>query len=257
MGDMKEDYFLFNSSRTYLNMLFQDPDFQTLLLLHSRDRRYQKLLQDLEELPSDLARMDQNIEVEKQSVEMALEEWKSLESQNNALEKEILSLNDSINRQRNRQLEVKKNEEYQALENEIASLKQKIEEQENNQIEILLKIDGARETAEIAQGKISQRVEEMQEQRNKRASIGEERRREVEELKKEIEKTRSEVEPDFLSTYDRVSQIVSRPPYMAPINDQKCSGCHLRVSNDVVSSVLVEKKITQCDQCGRIVYVER
>ena len=136
-------------------------------------------------------------------------------------------------------------------------MQQKIEERENQQIEVLLKIDGARETAELAQGKITQRVAEMEDQRNKRAAIGEERKVEVEELKKEIEETRKGVEPSFLSTYDRVTKIVSRPPYMAPINDQKCSGCHLRVSNDVVSSVLVENKITQCDQCGRIVYVER
>ena len=117
-------------------MLFQDPDFQNLLLLHSRDRRCQKLIEELKELPEDLARLDRNIEVEKQSVELALAEWKSLESQNNSLEKEILSMNDLIAKQRNRQLEVKKNEEYQALENEIASLQQKIEERENQQIEV-------------------------------------------------------------------------------------------------------------------------
>mgnify|MGYP003705853411 CR=1 FL=1 len=238
-------------------MLFQDPEFQKLLLLHSRDRRYQKLIEELEELPKDLARMDKKIEIERESVELAMAEWKDLETLNNTLEKEILSHNDSINRQRNKQLEVKKNEEYQALENEIANLQSKIDGLENQQIEVLLKIDGARETAELAQGKITERVEEMQAQRDKRASLGEERKTEVEELKSEIEETRKEIEPIFMSTYDRVSKIVSRPPYMAPIMDQKCSGCHLRVSNDVVSSVLVEKKITQCDQCGRIVYVER
>lgn len=238
-------------------MLFQDPEFQKLLLLHSRDRRYQKLIEELEELPKDLARLDKKIEIERESVELAMAEWKDLETLNNTLEKEILSHNDSINRQRNKQLEVKKNEEYQALENEIANLQSKIDGLENQQIEVLLKIDGARETAELAQGKITERVEEMQAQRDKRASLGEERKTEVEELKSEIEETRKEIEPIFMSTYDRVSKIVSRPPYMAPIMDQKCSGCHLRVSNDVVSSVLVEKKITQCDQCGRIVYVER
>ncbi len=215
------------------------------------------MIEELEELPKDLARMDKKIEIERESVELAMAEWKDLETLNNTLEKEILSHNDSINRQRNKQLEVKKNEEYQALENEIANLQSKIDGLENQQIEVLLKIDGARETAELAQGKITERVEEMQAQRDKRASLGEERKTEVEELKSEIEETRKEIEPIFMSTYDRVSKIVSRPPYMAPIMDQKCSGCHLRVSNDVVSSVLVEKKITQCDQCGRIVYVER
>ena len=238
-------------------MLFQDPDFQKLLLLHSRDRRYQKLKLEIEELPADLARMDKNIALEKESVEMALAEWKELESQNNTMEKDILSMNDMIAKQRNRQLEVKKNEEYQALENEIDNLQSKIEERENEQIETLLKIDGARETAELAQGKISERVREMEQQRDTRAKLGEEKKVEVQELEAEIEETRKEVETVFLSAYDRVKTIVTRPPYMAPIEDQKCSGCHLRVSNDVVSSVLVEKKITQCDQCGRIVYVER
>ena len=238
-------------------MLFQDADFQKLLLLHSRDRRFQKLRQDVKELPEELARMEKKITVEKESVELALAEWKGLESENNSLEKEILSMNDSINRQRNKQLEVKKNEEYQALENEIENLLTKIEERENEQIEILLKIDGARETAELAQGKITERVAEMERQRDERAQQGEEKKTELLDLEREIEQTRKEVEPSFLSSYDRVTTIVSRPPYMAPISDQKCSGCHLRVSNDVVSSALVEKKITQCDQCGRIVYMER
>ena len=164
-------------------MLFQDADFQKLLLLHSRDRRFQKLRQDVKELPEELTRMEKKIAVEKESVELALAEWKGLESENNSLEKEILSMNDSINRQRNKQLEVKKNEEYQALENEIANLLAKIEERENEQIEILLKIDGARETAELAQGKITERVAEMERQRDERAQQGEEKKTELLEEK--------------------------------------------------------------------------
>ena len=163
-------------------------------------------------------------------------------------------IDEEAQEQEQRKLQI---EEYQALENEITNLQSKIEERENEQIETLLKIDEARETAELAQGKISERVNEMEQQRNTRAKLGEEKKVEVQELEAEIEETRKEVESIFLSAYDRVKTIVTRPPYMAPIEDQKCSGCHLRVSNDVVSSVLVEKKITQCDQCGRIVYVER
>ncbi len=238
-------------------MLFQDQDFQRLLLLHGRDRRYQKLKSELERLPQELVSMDEKIRIEQESVESALTEWKALETKNNGLEKEILSINEAVTRQKNRQLEVKKNEEYQALENEIASLLAKADELENEQIEVLVKIDDARQTAEIAEQKISVRVADLQRQRDERAAQEDEKKQELEDLGKEIEETREGIEPVFLSTYDRVSKIVSRPPYMAPIEDQKCTGCHLRVSNDVVSSVLVEQKITQCDQCGRIVYVER
>lgn len=238
-------------------MLSSDPDFQQLLLLHSRDRRLKTLKNDLDKLPGELEYMDKKIFEEKESIRMAMEEWKTLESKNNSLEKDILSHRDQIARQRNRQLEVKKNEEYQALEHEIANLESKIDELESEQIETLDKIDDARETAEVAEKKIAQRVIELEKEREERVAFGKQAEIDVQSLETQIVETREEVEPDFLSVYDRVSKIVSRPPYMAPLEDQKCSGCHLRVSNDVVSSVLVEKKLTQCDQCGRIVYIER
>jgi len=238
-------------------MLSSDPDFKQLLLLHSRDRRLKTLQLDLQKLPSELEQMDKKIHDEKESIRMAMEEWKALESRNNTLEKDILSHRDQIARQRNRQLEVKKNEEYQALEHEIANLEAKIDELESEQIETLEKIDDARETAEIAEKKITDRVLELEKVRQQRADFGRESEVDVTSLTQQISETREEVEPDFLTIYDRVRKIVSRPPYMAPLEDQKCSGCHLRVSNDVVSSVLVEKKLTQCDQCGRIVYIER
>ena len=238
-------------------MLSSDPDFQQLLLLHSRDRRLKTLKNDLEKLPGELEYMDKKIFEEKESIRLAMEDWKTLESKNNSLEKDILSHRDQIARQRNRQLEVKKNEEYQALEHEIANLETKIDELESEQIETLDKIDDARETAEVAEKKIAQRVIELEKEREERVAFGKQAEIDVQSLETQIVETREEVEPDFLSVYDRVSKIVSRPPYMAPLEDQKCSGCHLRVSNDVVSSVLVEKKLTQCDQCGRIVYIER
>ena len=238
-------------------MLSSDPDFQQLLLLHSRDRRLKTLKNDLEKLPDELEYMDKKIFEEKESIRLAMEEWKTLESKNNSLEKDILSHRDQIERQRNRQLEVKKNEEYQALEHEIANFESKIDELESEQIETLDKIDDARETAEVAEKKIAQRVIELEKEREERVAFGKQAEIDVQSLETQIVETREEVEQDFLSVYDRVSKIVSRPPYMAPLEDQKCSGCHLRVSNDVVSSVLVEKKLTQCDQCGRIVYIER
>jgi predicted nucleic acid-binding Zn-ribbon protein len=238
-------------------MLSSDPDFQQLLLLHSRDRRLKTLQLDLQKLPAELEQMDKKIHDEKESIRMAMEEWKALESRNNTLEKDILSHRDQIARQRNRQLEVKKNEEYQALEHEIANLEAKVDELESEQIETLDKIDDARKTAEIAEKKITERVHELEKARQQRADFGKESEADVTSLIQQISETREEVEADFLTIYDRVSKIVSRPPYMAPLEDQKCSGCHLRVSNDVVSSVLVEKKLTQCDQCGRIVYIER
>ena len=215
------------------------------------------MLDELNNIPAEIARTEEKILVENQSIELAMEEWKSLEAKNNSLESEILSISEQINRQKNRQLEVKKNEEYQALENEIMSLKTKESQKEDEQIEVLVKIDDARETARVAEDKITKRVVQLEVQKKRLIERESEVNHELTVLKGEIQTSRSEVEEEALRIYDRIKKVVSRPPYLAPLTDQKCSGCNLRVSNDVVSSALVEQKLTQCDQCGRIVYIER
>ena len=239
------------------DMLSNDAEFKKLLLLHSRDRRNKTLHNELDSLPSVLAKLDEKIHVEKESIAIATNELRTLETRNNTLENEIISISEKIRQQRNKQLEVKKNEEYQALETEIANLLSKQSDKEDEQIEVLLKIDDARETATIAEEKISVRVKDLEKQRIELLAREVELKKDIDIISREITLSREEVETPMLGIYDRTKKVLTKPPYLAPIEDQKCSGCNLRVSNDVVSSVLIEQKITQCDQCGRIVYIER
>ena len=238
-------------------MLSNNPEFQELLLLHGRDRRYGKLEEELKLLPDDIKRMEKKILTENESIDLAVSEWKQLESQNNSLEKEIIEIGEKISKSKVRQLGVKKNEEYQALENEISSLTLLQSQKEDEQIEVLVNIDDAKATAEIAQDKIVSKVKNLERQKQGIEDRIAQVKTELQDLHKEIETARTQVEAEMLKTYDRVKKVVARAPYLAPLKDQKCSGCNLRVSNDVISTALVEQKLTQCDQCGRIVYVER
>ena len=238
-------------------MLSNNADFKKLLLLHSRDRRNKTLHNELVNSPRVLAKLDEKIHVEKESIAIATNELRTLETRNNSLENEILSISEKIRQHRNKQLQVKKNEEYQALETEIANLISKQSEKEDEQIEVLLKIDDARETASIAEGKIAAQVTVLEKQRLELLAREDELKQDIETISREIDISRGEVESPMLEIYDRTKKVLTKPPYIAPIEEQKCSGCNLRVSNDVVSSVLIEQKITQCDQCGRIVYIER
>ena len=238
-------------------MLSNNPEFQELLLLHGRDRRYGKLEEELKLLPDDIKRMEKKILIENESIDLAVSEWKQLESQNNSLEKEIIEIGEKISKSKVRQLGVKKNEEYQALENEISSLTLLQSQKEDEQIEVLVNIDDAKATAEIAQDKIVSKVKDLERQKQGFEDRIAQVKTELQDLHKEIETARTQVEAEMLKTYDRVKKVVARAPYLTPLKDQKCSGCNLRVSNDVISTALVEQKLTQCDQCGRIVYVER
>ena len=238
-------------------MLSNNPDFQELLLLHARDRRYGKLDEEQQLLPDDINRMDKKILTENESIKLAVSEWKQLESNNNSLEKEIIEIGEKIAKSKVRQLSVKKNEEYQALENEISTLTLLQSKKEDEQIEVLVNIDDAKATAEIAQDKIALKVKDLERQKQGLEDRVAQVKIELLDLQKEIETARNQVDAEMLKTYERVKKVVARAPYLAPLKDQKCSGCNLRVSNDVISTALVEQKLTQCDQCGRIVYIER
>jgi predicted nucleic acid-binding Zn-ribbon protein len=213
--------------------------------------------QELENLPRLIEQMESKIKIEKDTIAAAAHELKSLESKNNTIENEINSISEHISRQKNKQLQVKKNEEYQALENEINNLVQQLSQREDQQIETLLKIDGAKETTEIAQNKISARVDDLEIEKGELVKKIELLKSDIQKLESEITESRLDVDDILLVGYERTKKVVARPPFIAPLEDQKCTGCNLRVSNDISSSVLVEQKLTHCDQCGRIVYFER
>jgi len=80
---------------------------------------------------------------------------------------------------------------------------------------------------------------------------------ELENLPHSISHIESKIEVENATIASATQELRNLEIYIAPLEEQKCSGCNLRVSNDVVSSVLVEQKLTHCDQCGRIVYFER
>jgi len=238
-------------------MLSNNTDFKKLLLVHSRDRRSHLMGQELNNIPSLIIKMESKIKLEKDTIAAATQDLRSLEAQNSSIEKEINSITDQISRNKNKQLEVKKNEEYQALEKEITNLLEQQSSKEDMQFEVLVKIDGAKETAEIAKSKITEKVESLEIEKLGLIKRQEELQIETEQLATELEDARSDTEEILLKGYDRTKKVVSRPPYIAPLEEQKCTGCNLRVSNDIVSSVLVDQKLTHCDQCGRIVYCER
>jgi predicted nucleic acid-binding Zn-ribbon protein len=238
-------------------MLFDEPEFQALLLLHGRDRRKIGTEQELMDLPKVREMVKNKIEIEKETIASAQIELREFETKANTFANLIASIETKISQQKTKQLKVKRQEEYQALENEIKGLQEQMNADEDEQLETLMKVDDARATLLIAEGKHTDRVHSLEtelEELNEREKVLQE---EIIELGNQIKTSGEEMEPTFLREYERVKKVVRRPPYVVPVEDQKCTGCNLRVSNDIVSSILVEEKLTICDQCGRIVYIAR
>ena len=76
----------------------------------------------------------------------------------------------------------------------------------------------------------------------------------IDAAKAELSQSREGVAENYLEQYDRVKKLVKRGPYVVPIQDHKCGGCHLRVSNEVSRDALNAGEPHFCDQCARMVY---
>jgi predicted nucleic acid-binding Zn-ribbon protein len=43
---------------------------------------------------------------------------------------------------------------------------------------------------------------------------------------------------------------------VAPLQDGKCGGCHMKLIASTVVAVQSAREIVRCEDCGRILYVE-
>lgn len=231
-----------------------DPQIEKLLVVQDRDTKVRKIEQELARLPKERAELENRIASEQEEIGAAAEALKAKEVERNELDAEVQSKEAAIKRFRNQQLEVKKNDEYRALTHEIEQAQAAIADLEEREIGLMLEIDTARGTYESEKARIEERIAGERE----RIAKLDERAANLEsaagEARAELEKARGDVDPEYLRHYDRVKQIAKRPPFVVPVEDHKCGGCHLRVSNEVSRGAVESGEPHFCDQCARMVY---
>jgi predicted nucleic acid-binding Zn-ribbon protein len=232
-----------------------DPQIEKLLIVQDRDAFLQKIEQDLERLPRERAGLDAKIAAETENIEAARAALKAKELARKELDSEVKSQEAAIQKFRTLQLEVKKNDEYRALTQQIEQAEATVATLEEKEIHLLLEIDTEQEAYEIAKAEIDARIEIQ------KGSIAQLQEREsnlkdsLDSARAKLDEARAGANSDYLGHYDRVRKLSKRPPYVARVENHTCSGCHLRVSNEVAQLVREPSEPRFCDQCGRLVYL--
>lgn len=234
-----------------------DPLIENLLILQERDVRKDELQHRLDDVPTRLAAHEKEIATAKAIYQKTLDEQKSLEIARRELERRMNEAEAEKIRFRTQQISVKKNDEYAALEKQIEATEKTIDETETKAMEAMLKIDEfaavvkqARTACDSAIATIAAKIDA-----DKRSK--DEIEKQLATAIAEVETAKGKVPADTLATYAYVKTRVKRPPYIVPISEMRCMGCHLKVSNDVLNQSRVAGQITRCESCGRIVYLER
>ena len=231
-----------------------DQQIEKLLIVQDRDIALQRIQKELARIPQERLAIEKLIENETKNIETASYALKQKEVERHELDTEVKARESAINRFRNQQLEVKKNDEYRALTHQIEQSEQEIGQLEEREIELMLEIDTTREAFEVEKATIDQRIVEQ----NKQIVLLQEREEHlkgsVNEAEAAFEEACTAVEENYIENYHRVKKLCKRPPYVARIEAHKCGGCHLRVSNEVSSAAHSHGEPSYCDQCARMVY---
>jgi len=230
------------------------PQVEKLLTVQEKDLSLQKLQSELDRIPQQRMKIEAAIAEERAAIEAARTDLNEKEIARKDLDAQVQNKELDVSKFKNQQLEVKKNEEYRALTSQIEQAKSDIATLEEAEINLMYSIDEAREAFEASKGKIEERIVEQGkaiEQLEERLA---ELNRSIEGSKQAYHDSRTGVDGCFLEDYDRVKTQVKRAPYIVAIEGQNCTGCHLRVSNEVFGLASNGEGVVICDQCPRIVY---
>lgn len=231
-----------------------DPQIEKLLILQDRDISLQRIEKELRRIPRERELIESEIAAEKVKIDAAYQTIKELEVERHELDTEVKSKEAANNRFRNQQLEVKKNEEYRALTHQIEQNEADILKLEETEIELMLRIDTSRTAYEAEKESIEALIEERKQALVRLEETERNLEGQVEAAHAKLLEARNAADGDYLVHYERIKKMVKRAPYLVPLAEQKCGGCHLRVSNEVASLVRVSGAPSFCDQCARMVY---
>jgi predicted nucleic acid-binding Zn-ribbon protein len=229
-------------------------EIQSLLVLQDRDQRILSLEEDMKQIPASKEQAKERLANDNELVANAKKAVLDNEVAIKNLELDIGTRKNTLDRLKVQQYETKKNDEFTALENEISRYNEEVDELETKELELMEKADSLRaelqkaeDALALTQGMVDEEIAQL-EQRS------EEVKAQHEEVSAERAKLAADVDEDMLSLYERLMASKGGDAIVSAENSQ-CHGCHMKVVPSTMINVQAEKQMTQCENCGRILYL--
>ena len=229
-------------------------EIESLLVLQDRDQRILNLQADLKRIPIDQERAKERLANDLDAVAKAKSTVQENEIAIKNIELDIGTRKDTLTKLKTQQYETKKNEEFTALGKEIERYDQQVDDYETQELELMEKADTLRadqKTAESALALTQSMVDEEIADLGKRLT---EYQKQLTEVQEERGKLAEAVDEDLLSLYERLMKSKGNDAVVS-VDKGQCSGCHMKLVPATLISVQSEKEITQCENCGRILYL--
>ncbi len=224
-----------------------------LLDLQKIDLEIDALGRSRVELPTEISRLEEKLDLSRKDVEGKRKQSEDLETNRRLMEGELETIQADLKKHQDRLYEVKTNREYDALQHEIEALKNRMDENETGILEGIELADGLKERLEEEEATFKELGSESL------ATIKDLKKRlgSVEDNVKEWEEKRAVVETHIerlaLSVYNRIRKLVKTGVAVVQVEKSSCGGCFRQLPPQLRVEVRRQDQIIRCENCGRIV----
>lgn len=229
------------------------PLLKDLLILQECDQKLLNINRDLEKIPRDEAHAKGLLSGDQALLAKAMDALKQCEVATKKIELDIGTRRNTITRLKQQQFETRKNEEFTALGNEVIRYEKEIDLLETKELEFMEQADGLRNKVKEAEAQLARSQALVNEDLAALKAKGAQllaRRGEGLDKRKALA---SSIDPDVLPLYERLMKTKNGSAVVQVVNGL-CSGCHMKLVPTTVVKVLAAVELTQCENCGRILY---
>jgi predicted nucleic acid-binding Zn-ribbon protein len=225
-----------------------------LLQLQERDQRIRALTKDLKDNPKLQEHAKSRLADDEAAVAGALARVREVEIKIKNVELDVQTRRNTIARLKDQQFATRKNEEFQAMGHEIQRYEKEVVTLEDQELELMEALESVKPALATAQQQLASTKKHVDEELKELAERAKAIEARITELKTERAGLAEPIEPSALSLYDRLMK--NKGDAVALMEAGICKGCHVKVVSGTLQSLKADENITQCEQCGRILYKE-
>ncbi|MGJ8723412.1 MAG: zinc ribbon domain-containing protein [Roseibacillus sp.] len=231
------------------------PEIEKLLILQQRDQSIADLIADLKRIPAEKEMAKTRLASSQKAVADAKASLQENEMAIKTVELDIETRKTTIGRLKTQQFETRKNEEFRAIGTEIERYQQEIDDHETTELELMEKSDQRRDVLDQAKDKLAKAEESVNEELVSYDKREDEETKRLAEVKTMRDKAAAETsDQDLLETYDRLRKARGTKVVVSLSESGQCAGCHVKVTPATLIKVNADKEVTQCENCGRILF---
>ncbi len=226
-----------------------------LLQVQERDQKIRQIQKDLKDVPSLEVRAKTQLAGDQAAVEKAHAAVMAVELAIKNIELDIGTRRTTIKRLQDQQFETRKNDEFQALGHEIQRYEKEVSSLEDKELDEMEKLETAKAAHAEAQSRLAATQARVDEELKALAERATGLRTRLSEVQAERAGLVGAVPEDSLELYDRIFK-KKGDRAVAPLTGEICGGCHMKVVIGTIQSLKQAEGLTQCESCGRILYLE-